>query len=91
MLIITYDIQNNKLRTQFSKFIGKFGYRIQYSVFEIKNTTRILNNIKIEIESNFEKQFSQGDSVIIFDLSKQCKITRYGYAQNDENDLIFVE
>ena len=42
MLIISYDISNDKLRTKFSKFLCKFGYRLQYSVFEIKNSKRIL-------------------------------------------------
>lgn len=91
MLIIAYDISNTKLRTRFCKFLKKFGYRLQYSVFEVKNSPRILRNIEVEIKSNFEKKFSQSDSIIIFNLSKQCKITRYGYAKNDDSDLIFID
>ena len=91
MLIVTYDISDTKLRTKFSNFLLKFGYRLQYSVFEIRNSPRILRNIEIEIESNFEKKFSQRDSVIIFNLSRQCKMTCYGYAKNDEKEIIFVD
>jgi CRISPR-associated protein Cas2 len=90
MLIVSYDISDDKLRTRFSKFLSKFGYRLQYSIFEIKNSQRILNLITTEIQTEYEKQFSQSDSVIIFDLSKQCKITRYGYAKNDDEDLIII-
>ena len=36
MLIISYDISETKVRTKFSKFLQKFGRRIQLSVFEIK-------------------------------------------------------
>ncbi len=90
MLLISYDISDDKLRTRFSKFIAKFGCRIQYSVFEIKNSERILANITTSIESYYAKKFSQSDSVYIFNLSKSCKITKYGYAKNEDNDLIIV-
>jgi len=90
MLIISYDIADDKLRTRFSKFLSKFGGRLQYSVFEIRNSERVLENITTQITHYFEKRFSQTDSVMIFDLSKQCKITRYGYAKNDESDLVIV-
>lgn len=90
MLIVTYDISDNKVRTRFSKFLQKFGHRLQYSVFEIKNSQRILSIIQSEIKGNFEKCFTQEDSIIIFQMSKQCKITKYGYAANDDNDLIML-
>lgn len=90
MLIISYDISNDKLRTHFSKFLSKFGTRLQYSVFQIRNSDRVLENITTQITYHFQKKFSQKDSVIIFELSKQCKITRYGYAKNDETDLIII-
>lgn len=32
MVIISYDISDNKLRTKFNKYIRKFGGRLQYSV-----------------------------------------------------------
>ena len=90
MLIVTYDISDDKVRTKFSKFLSKFGYRLQYSVFEIKNSKRILNVIEAEVQSGFEKRFRQSDSVIIFNLSKQCKVTKYGYAANDDEDLLVL-
>lgn len=89
-LIITYDISNNKLRTQFSKFLGKFGYRLQYSVFEIRNSDRILENIKTKIIAYFEKKFEQSDSVIIFNLGSNTEMIRFGYAKNEESDLIIL-
>ena len=90
MLVISYDISNDKLRTRFAKFLSKFGYRLQYSIFEIKNSPRILSVVEAEIKTDFEKDFDQSDSIIIFNLSKQCKITKYGYAQNDDEDLIII-
>ena len=90
MILISYDISNDKLRNRFSKFIKKFGVRIQYSVFEITNSKRMLNNIMCEIKNNFETEFNQTDSVIIIETSENCKITRFGYAKNEESDIIVV-
>lgn len=90
MLIVSYDISNDKLRTQFAKFLSKFGFRLQYSVFQVKNSQKILENISAEIEETFAKQFEQTDSVIIFHMSKQCKKYAFGYAANDDDELIMI-
>ena len=74
MLLISYDISNNKLRTQFSKFISKYGHRLQFSVFEIKNSDRILGLIQLEIESRFSKQFGEMDSIMIFEMSQTFEL-----------------
>jgi len=91
MLIISYDISDNKLRHQFSKYLEKFGFRLQFSVFQIANSDRLLKIIGKEIETKFAKRFSQSDSVVIFKLSNTCTITQYGYAKNNETDFILVE
>lgn len=88
MILVSYDISDNKLRNKFSKFLSKFGYRLQYSVFRIDNSERILNIVAGEIENQFSKKFSQSDSVYIFKLSSSCEIVRYGYAENEDKNLI---
>ena len=90
MLIVSYDISDDKLRTRFSKFLSRFGYRLQYSVFKIKNSQRLRDNIMAEIEGKYSKHFSETDSVILFSMSKQCKTCFYGYAKNEEKDMIVV-
>jgi CRISPR-associated protein Cas2 len=90
MLLVAYDITDDKLRTRFAKFLSKYGGRLQYSIFEIQNSKRLLEIVQAEIESEFEPKFSQTDSVLIFQMSKQCKITRFGYAKNDDDLLIIV-
>ena len=45
MVIVSYDIFDDKLQTKFSKYLSRFGHRIQYSVFEIDNSKRIIDNI----------------------------------------------
>ena len=88
MFLVLYDIQSDRLRTRFAKFLEKYGRRIQYSVFEVKNSQRILKNIEIEINTYFGKRFSQGDNVLIFQVGDDACIRRFGYPVNEENDLI---
>ena len=90
MVIISYDIKNDKLRTKFNKYICKFGYRLQYSVYEIENSDAILENIIADITGKFEKKFSEYDSIMIFKLSKMCEIKRFGYAKHDEDDIMII-
>ena len=90
MIIVSYDISNNKKRNSFSKYLLKFGYRLQYSVIAIDNSDRLLNVVKNDIENKFSKTFDESDSVIKFKLSQTCEIIKYGYAQNDNDDLLIV-
>ena len=90
MLLISYDISNDKLRTKFSKYLSKFGFRLQYSLFEIKNSDTVLQNIETEIKNNYEKRFTEEDSIIIIKLSETCKKTCYGYAKNEEKEVFII-
>ena len=90
MILLSYDISDNKLRTKFSRFLEKYGHRIQYSVFEIDNSPKLLENVILKIKTRFEMKFSDSDSVYIFNLSASCKILRFGYAKHEESDIIIV-
>lgn len=90
MVLISYDISNTKKRNKFNKFIKKFGHRLQFSVYEIDNSERILENIIVEIKNKFEKDFDETDSIYIFKMSQTCSITKFGYAKNENKDLIVV-
>jgi CRISPR-associated protein Cas2 len=92
MLIVSYDFEDDKTRTRFSKFLEKYGHRIQYSVFEIRDSERVLQNILTEVELRYKKSFSGSDSIVIFRICQGCKqkVKRYGYARHEETDLIFI-
>lgn len=90
MIIISYDISDDKLRTKFSKYLCKFGHRMQYSVFQIENSQRILSNIVLDIENKYSKRFTQSDSVYIFVMDERAEIKRFGYAKNEEKDIIII-
>ena len=88
MYLIVYDIQDDNLRTKFAKFLERYGVRIQYSVFSVTNSPRILTNIKVEITSQFEKSFTQGDSVMVYQVPDDACVAKFGYPVDDDSDLI---
>lgn len=90
MLIVSYDISDDKVRSKFSKFLKQYGRRLQYSVYEINNSERFLQNVISEITNHFEKLFTQADSVFIFDL-KNNRVQRFGYALNEESDFLIFD
>lgn len=92
MFIVAYDFADDKRRTKFAKFLNKYGYRIQYSVFKIQNSKRALSNILSEIEHKYKKTFTSSDSIIVFETCIACdkKVRRYGYAKNEDIDILFL-
>jgi CRISPR-associated protein Cas2 len=89
VIIITYDISRNKTRTQFSKFLEKYGVRVQFSVFEIENSRRVLDIVLKAIESKYSKTFEPGDSIYIF-RAHHGETIRYGSAGLIDRDLIIL-
>ncbi len=88
MKIISYDIRDDKTRTKFAKMISKHGaIRLQYSVYEIENTNRIMENLLARIE-DFSKQFCFDDSVIVFDVNNN-KMIKYGNAIHRDQEMVY--
>ncbi|OGJ66853.1 CRISPR-associated endonuclease Cas2 [Candidatus Peribacteria bacterium RIFCSPLOWO2_01_FULL_51_18] len=92
MLLVSYDITNDKTRTAFSKFLKKFGRRVQYSVYEIQNSPRVLRNIITVLEHTYRKKFGGADSVIIFQVCEGCRkrTLRFGYPSTESGDIVCV-
>lgn len=64
---------------------------LQYSVYEIDNSERILNNIIADIQNVFEKDFDQDDSIYIFNISDKNIIKKFGYASNLDKELLIIK
>jgi CRISPR-associated protein Cas2 len=91
MFIVSYDFEDTRRRTKFSNLLKKYGRRLQYSVFEIKNSQRVLDNIQKEIDMKYKPYFTQNDSIVIIYVCEACKakVKRYGYAANEEKAVVF--
>lgn len=90
MLLISYDISETKLRTRFSKMLIKNGcVRLQFSVYELNNTNRNIDNLLVKIQMTIAKEFSGEDSVMIFDVDK-AKVKKYGNAIHQDKPIVFL-
>lgn len=90
MILLSYDISDDKLRRHFSKFIEKYGHRIQYSVYEIDNGTTVLNNIILEIDNKFGHRFSETDSVMVCKIKHDTDIIKYGFIAHDNKSTFVI-
>lgn len=89
MIVISYDIADDLLRSRFSRMLTKHGaIRLQYSVYELVNTKRVMDNLLVKVE-NFAKQFNAADSVILFNVQNDHLI-KYGNAIHRDQDLVFL-
>ena len=89
MIIISYDIADDKLRNRFSKMLTKNGaVRLQFSVYEVNNTSRVINNIVLKINDVFAKLFTGGDSVMIIDIG-ESKVQKFGNAIHRDQDVVY--
>lgn len=92
MIILSYDITNDRVRTKFAQFLNKYGRRLQYSVRELKYSERMLDVILVEIEKKWKKSFENTDSILILKICEWCnkKIIRYWYAVQEEQEIVFL-
>ena len=92
MLIVSYDFEHDKIRARFARFLERYGTRIQYSVFQVRDSERVLQNILTEVEYKYRKEFTGADSIIIFHICEGCvkRIRRYGYAKHDDEEVIII-
>lgn len=89
MIVVSYDIADDKLRYRFSKMLTKNGaVRLQYSVYELVNTKRVVDNLVLKIDA-FSKYFTAADSVVVFDVSKE-NIKKYGNAIHRDQDVVYL-
>ena len=76
MVIVSYDISDDLIRSRFQRMLTKNGaIRLQYSVYEVVNTKRVIENIKLKIVA-YSKHFSADDSVVIFEVHPTFRVIR---------------
>ncbi|WKZ27755.1 MAG: CRISPR-associated endonuclease Cas2 [Candidatus Dojkabacteria bacterium] len=93
MILVTYDIADNKRRTRFSKFLKKFGHALQYSVYEIRNSKRLLRLVIEGIEKKHMTKADLTDHILVMEICEACqkKIRKYGAAHYEEEDVVYFD
>ena len=63
--------------------------KMQFSVYEVNNTQRVIDNIKMHIVEKFSKLFRGADSVMIFD-APNAKVQKFGNAIHRDKDVVYL-
>jgi CRISPR-associated protein Cas2 len=88
MLVVSYDITDDLVRSRFCRMLQKHGaIRLQYSVYEVVNTQRVIDNMMLKIAA-YQKHFTKDDSVIVFDVDRE-KLTKYGNAIHRDEPIVY--
>lgn len=88
MIIVSYDISDDRMRARFAKMLTRNGaIRLQYSVYEVSNTKRIIDNVVAKVEA-YSKHFTMDDSIITFDVDVD-KLTKYGNAIHRDQAVVY--
>lgn len=77
-VLVIYDIIEDKKRIKVAKFLQGFGYRIQKSAFE----AYVMEDVLKKMLRGLEKYVSQEDSIRVYRLSENCRITVYGMKED---------
>lgn len=88
MIIVSYDIADDKIRNRFAKMLKKNGaIRLQFSVYELSNTKRVTEIVLTKIQT-FSKYFSADDSVVLFEVTAD-KVIKYGNAIHRDKNIVY--
>ena len=70
LIIVTYDIEDNRKRTRLAKKLRDFGPRVQKSVFEADIDDEELKRIKTMLD---EIKLKKSDSIRLYHICGECK------------------
>ena len=85
-VVICYDIQNNKRRTRFSKFLEHYAVRVQKSVFEAELSQKKYN----ELLEGIDKFMLADDSVRVYKVRGGKEIESWGKDNGMKIDEVII-
>ncbi|MGI0479401.1 CRISPR-associated endonuclease Cas2 [Geminocystis sp. CENA526] len=88
-VIISYDITDNKKRTQIHKILKSYGEWVQYSIFECELTETQYAKLRHRLSKLIK---DDGDNIRFYFMCKCCqgKIERIGGELPRDNTIFFV-
>ncbi len=70
LIVVSYDVVNDRRRTRLAHALKDFGHRVQYSVFECLLDAEALENLRKRVEKLIDPQ---EDSVRLYRLCRECQ------------------
>jgi CRISPR-associated protein Cas2 len=89
LIVISYDVANDRRRTRLAKELENFGRRVQYSVFECLLDVRQLERLRTRLLRRIE---ASEDSIRIYSLCQDCraKVEVHGLGTVTEDPKVYV-
>lgn len=92
MYLVSYDIEDNKIRNKIAKQLENYGYRVQYSVFECRITQKRFHELYEKLATLMEEEI--GGNIRFYHICENCskKIVTMGIAtqRDDDSDVIII-
>ena len=86
LVLVIYDIVDNKKRTKFVKFLEKYGVRVQKSAFE---RIIILNQYN-ELISKIPYYISEEDNIRVYKLKVDGEVVSWGSGMSQAEEVIIL-
>ncbi|MGN1318833.1 MAG: CRISPR-associated endonuclease Cas2 [Lachnospirales bacterium] len=86
LVLIIYDIIDNKRRLKFSKFLEKYGIRVQKSAFEMIISTKQYNDLVAKIPSYINDE----DNVRVYRLKAVGEVISWGSGMTCAEEVIIL-
>ena len=85
MYIISYDIENNRIRNKIAKELENYGARVQFSVFECKLSEKLYNELYSKLVTLMQEEKS--GNIRIYHICAKCeaRISTIGVKQEPFN------
>ena len=88
LVLIIYDIIENKKRVKFAKHLEGYGTRVQKSAFEARLTKKKYDKLMKELPAYCGEE----DSIRVYRITGQSQIHAFGKKEipTDEDDIIII-
>ena len=87
LVLIIYDIVDNKRRNKLAKHLQGYGERIQKSAFEAKLTKKKYDKLVKEVP----RYCTEEDSIRIYKIIGKSQVMAWGISkEHDEEDIILI-
>lgn len=89
LIVVSYDVPNDRRRTRLAHALKDFGERVQYSVFECHLDGQALQRLRERISRLIDLQ---EDSLRIYRLCKECdrQLEVLGTAQRTDDPEMYL-
>jgi CRISPR-associated protein Cas2 len=84
-IVVAYDIAANRRRGKVAKTLGKYGVRVNYSVFECLLSPADVDRLKDELSAIIKQN---KDTVLVYPLCKNCVDNRVSLKGRKEKETL---